>query len=822
MRRCALVAIGLLTLPVFGAEGLLGYYRHPALNDDTIVFYAESDLWRVPVNGGTARRLTTHLERERFPCISPNGETVAFTASYDGTHEIYLMPLEGGRPRRVTHEGISGRRSPRPVSWKSDTELVYATWYFATRDTHQLAILNVETGNKRLLPLEQASDGGFAADNETLVFTRLPRQNSFAKRYRGGLVENLWRFRNGDKEAVPLTPDYDGTSRDPMVWKDRIYFSSDRDGTMNLWSMTFEGKGLVQHTVFAGWDLLSPSLHNGRIVFANRADLWIYDIERDETRKVDVRLASDFDQKRERWISNPMSYLNSWFLSHDGKQVGLTIRGRGYVLPARSGRIIRLRQNSDSRTRDLRFLPGSKDVIYLSDRSGEMEFWREPADGLGEPSPITSGGTTMRHDGIPSPDGKLLAHTDRDQILWMRDLSNGEEWEVARSAEGNEWDYIDLTWSSDSRWIAYADTMENQTERIFLYDTKERNPPKAVTTARLDSYSPAFGPEGKWLYFLSDRTFRSVQSSPWGPRQPEPLLDKTAGIYALDLLGGQRSPFVASDEGEPPPLGVSEDEKKGINLESLDGRLFVLPVEPSNYRYLARARGNLYCLYSPLSLSRKSSLVSFPITADSTRHKWTTVMSEVRGFEISGDGTTCLVRKGDSFYVFPATGKPPSSTTQTKLNVSGLSLSVSPAEEWGQMFRDAWRMHRDYFYDPKMHRVDWDAIGRRHEALLPRLTTRWELDHLISQMVGELSAMHTDIYAGDIRDATDGASLGHLGAQLSKAEEGCRIERLYETDPDYPGEAGPLLKAGVEMKLSLIHISEPTRLLSRWYGGVWW
>ena len=389
----------------------------------------------------------------------------------------------------------------------------------------------------------------------------------------------------------------------------------------------------------------------------------------------------------------------------------------------------------------------------------------------------------------------------------MRDLSNGEEWEVARSAEGNEWDYIDLTWSSDSRWIAYADTMENQTERIFLYDTKERNPPKAVTTARLDSYSPAFGPEGKWLYFLSDRTFRSVQGSPWGPRQPEPLLDKTAGIYALDLLGGQRSPFVASDEGEPPPLGVSEDEKKGINLESLDGRLFVLPVEPSNYRYLARARGNLYCLYSPLSLSRKSSLVSFPITADSTRHKWTTVMSEVRGFEISGDGTTCLVRKGDSFYLFPATGKPPSSTTQTKLNVSGLSLSVSPAEEWGQMFRDAWRMHRDYFYDPKMHRVDWDAIGRRHEALLPRLTTRWELDHLISQMVGELSAMHTDIYAGDIRDATDGASLGHLGAQLSKAEEGFRIERLYETDPDYPGEAGPLLKAGVEMKVGDVIIS---------------
>ena len=195
------------------------------------------------MEGGTARRLTTHLERERFPCISPDGKTVAFTASYDGTHEIYVMPLEGGRPSRITHEGVSGRRGPRPVSWKSDTELVYATWYFATRDTHQLAVLNIETGKKKLIPLEQASDGEFSDDKKTLFFTRLPRQNSFAKRYRGGLIENLWRFREGDDEAVPLTADYDGTSREPMVWKDRLYFSSDRDGTMNLWSMTLEGKG---------------------------------------------------------------------------------------------------------------------------------------------------------------------------------------------------------------------------------------------------------------------------------------------------------------------------------------------------------------------------------------------------------------------------------------------------------------------------------------------------------------------------------------------------------------------------------------------------
>lgn len=800
MRQVALAALLLHSLAAYGADGLLGYYRQPALHGDTVVFYAESDLWKVSVEGGTAQRLTTHLERERYPCISPDGKKVAFTASYDGTHEIYLMPLAGGRPTRLTYEGVSGRRGPRAASWRSNTELVYATWYYARRDTHQLAVLDIESGKRRVVPLEQASDGEFAEDGRTLFFTRLPRQGSFAKRYRGGLIENLWRYREGGGEAVPLTADFDGTSRAPMWWKGRVFFASDRDGTMNLWSMDQEGKRLKQHTHFSGWDLLEPSMHAGRIVFRNRADIWVYDANKEVARKLDIRLASDFDQKRERWISNPLSYLNSWFLSHDGKSLALTVRGRGYVIPVRPGRVIELKQKTPSRTRDLRFLPGTRDLLYLSDQSGEMEFWRQSADGLGEPEQITSRGKTMRHDGIPSPDGKLLAHTDRNQVLWMRELATGKEWEVARSSEGNEWDYIDLSWSPDSRWIAFVDSMENQTRRIFLYDTKERGKPVAVTTERLDSYSPGFGPSGKWLYFLSDRTFRSLQGSPWGARQPEPLLDRTTGIFALDLVGGQGSPFLVKGEGEP-PRSTAGERKTGVQLQGIEGRLFVVPVEASNYRYLRISRGHLYCLYSALSLSRKWSLVSFPISNDPAVHKWTTVMSEVRGYELSGDGTTCLARKGESFYVFPSNGKPPSSLSRAQVSLSGLALNVSPAGEWRQMFVDAWRMQRDYFYDPKMHRVDWEAARRRHEVLLPRLTTRWELDDLIGQMVGELSAMHTDVYSGDIRDATDGATLGYLGGQFSRVEEGFRVDQLYGTDPDYPAEVGPLLRSGVEMQV---------------------
>jgi tricorn protease len=819
-----------MSLSAFGADGLLGYYRQPALRGEALVFHSEGDLWKVSASGGTAQRLTTHLERERFPVLSPDGSKIAFTASYDGPHEIYIMPSAGGKPERVTYEGVSGSRGPRPVSWKSASELVYATWYYARRDAHQLAIVDLEDGKKTVIPLEQASDGQFGPEGETLYFTRLPRQRSFAKRYQGGLIENLWSYRAGDEEAVPLTADFEGTSRNPMVWNKRLYFATDRDGTMNLWSMTLQGKDLKQHTTFSGWDVLSPSMDDGRIVFQNQADLWIYHVRKDRAEKLDLRVASDFDQTRERWVSNALDYLKSYSLSNDGKKIALTVRGRGFVVPVKPGRVVRIPQKAASRSRNLWFLPQSNDVIFRSDQSGEVEFWRHAANGLGESTQVTRKGTTMRHSGIPSPNGKLLAHTDRNQVLWMRDLASGEEREVARSAEGNEWDYIDLTWSPDSRWVAYVDLAANQTQRIFLYDTKGQAAPVPITTDRLDSYSPTFGASGKWLYFLSDRTFRSVQGSPWGARQPEALLDKTTGIFMLDLVGGQRSPFQVYDELNPPPKTTSKKSsttptktKKPVEvtLEGLEHRLHVAPVESSNYRSLSVAKGHLYCLYSRLELGRDWHFVTIPITRDRDRQKWTTVVSDVRGFEISGDGTTCLVRKGNDFHVFPANGKVPSSFSKSKVSLSGLAINVSPADEWRQMFADAWRMHRDYFYDPEMHQVDWEGARRKHEALLPRVTSRWELDDLIGQMVGELSAMHTDIWAGDIRDATDGSSLGYLGAQLSQGEEGYRIDHIYGTDPDYPTELAPLSKAGVELEVGDVILSlDGVRALSVFDLGI--
>ena len=803
--------------PLAAAEGNLGFYRYPALHGKTLVFTAEGDLWKVPLKGGLAQRLTTHPELERSPAFSPDGKTIAFSASYEGPTEIYTMPIAGGQPERVTFEGYSAHRAPYAVGWKSPSEILYATRYFARRDPFQLALANVEADTRSPLPLEQASDGVFNSAGSVLYFTRLPRQSSHAKRYKGGFIENLWRYETGAEEASPLTADYSGTSRSPMLWKGRLYFVTDRDGTMNIWSMDTAGGELRQHTKFAGWDVLAPSLHKGRIVFQMGADIWLYDIGAKKTRAIPIRLASDFDQQRQRWLEKPLQHLSDYGISGDGEKVVVTVRGRAFVAPVKPGRLVQVPRKPGTRHRSAAFLPGTDRVYYLSDESGETEFWSGPADGTaGQAAQITDDARTLRYNGAASPDAKHIAYTDRDQILWLLDVSTGESREVARSEEGTDFDYPDVQWSPDSRWIAFSDSGENLTKRVFLFDAQsdaEDSKPIAVTTDRLDSYSPAWSADGKWLYFLSDRSFRSVQRSPWGPRQPEAYLDKTTKVYLLDLVGGQRSPFAPDDELSSAKKSEEDDDKTEkakpekpevkVLIEGLAQRLHPVPLDAGNYRDLSVSKGHLYFFRSPLDLDRKRHLTAFPISNDAEKRKWATIVEDCRSFLISNDRSAVVVRKSDDLHVFPANGKKPEILAKAKVDLSAIAANVRPADEWRQMFVDAWRLHRDYFYDPAMHKVDWAAVRKKHEVLLPRVSDRWELDDLIEMMVGELSAMHTNVGGGDVRDGAEGASFGYLGARLARAEDlgGYRVEYVYQNDPDFPNQLAPVARPGTDIAI---------------------
>jgi tricorn protease len=799
--------------------GTLGYYRFPALHGDTLVFTAEGDLWQVPIDGGVAQRLTSHPSEESRAAFSPDGKTLAFSAAYEGPTEVYTLPLDGGVPARQTYDGATAT----VAGWTPSGEILYSTRRYATLPNPQLASVNPRSGERSIIPLAQASDGTYGEDGRTLFFTRLAFQGSYTKRYQGGTAQNIWRFA-GNSEATPLTADYKGTSKSPMAWKGRIYFLSDRDGNMNLWSMAPSGGDVRQHTTHDGLDAQSPSLSNGRIAYQLGADIRVYDIEKNQDRAVPIRLISDFDQLRERWIKTPMDWVASVHLSPTGDRLVLNARGQLFVVPAQQGRIVEATRDKKIRYRVGRFFPDGKTLLTLGDASGEVEFWRVPANGLGEASQLTSDGKVLRWDGIPSPDGTRVAHYDKDQQLWIYEVASKQQKQVAKSDEGG---FNDVRWSPDGKWLTYTAPDTNQMTRLYLYDV-ENAKATAVTSDRYDSYSPEFSPDGKWLYFLSDRHFNSVVGSPWGSRQPEPFFDKQTKIFHVSMKPGERSPFEPDDElnapsaatekptekpgekpGEKPSTekpaatnpaaqGVKPAPSVPVDLSGIQTRLLEVPVPPGNYGDLSTDGKRLYFVSSEAG-SPRGSLKTLAIENKSPKPE--TFMDDIASYELSQDRKKILVRKGQDLFVFDVGAKAPQDTSKNKVPLGDWTFRLDPRDEWRQMFTEAWRLERDYFYDRGMHGVDWPAMKAKYMPLVDRVTDRAELSDILSQMVGELSALHIFVRGGDIRRGTDQVAPASLGATFERDDKagGYRVERVYKSDPDIPEELSPLARVNVNI-----------------------
>ena len=789
--------LALLLLAGAVEAGPVGYYRQPALHADTLVFVSEGDLWKVSVKGGVATRLTSHPGEEGLPAISPDGKTLAFTAQYEGATEVYTMPLSGGRPQRRTFDGATIAF----VGWAPSGKLLHATNARSTLPATQLAVIDTSApdGRRTLVPLAQAADGCYDDTGKTLFFTRLPFQGSHTKRYRGGTVQNLWKFAQGADEAVPLTARYPGTSKNPMWWKGRVYFASDRDGTTNLWSMGPDGGDLRQHTRHQGWDVASPSLGAGRIAYQLGADLYVLDLTTGKTARVPITLESDLDQTRERWVKKPVDYLSSAHLSRKGDRVALTARGRVFVAPRRTGRLVEASRAEGVRYRDGRFLPDGKSLVALSDESGEVELWRLPANGVGKAEQLTRGGEVLRWLAVPSPDGKYIAHTDKNQRLFVHDLATRKDRLVEENALEEP---RHLAWSPDSQWLAYVARAANAFDRIKLYGLAGGKS-TVVTSDRFDSFGPTWSADGKWLYFLSDRNLRTLVTSPWGNYQPEPFLDKKTRICALALTSGQRWPFAPPDElDEDEPKKKDQPEKKEdrapappavkVVLAGIEARLWQVPVPAGNYRDLAVNDRALFWRSSQAG-SRTSALVAAAIAREDVEVK--TVVEDVSSFELSGDGKKLLVRKADRLYVIEATAAP-ASLAKKEVGLSGWALSVVPREEWRQMFDEAWRLERDYFYDRGMHGIDWQAMRKKYRPLVDRVHSRSELSDLIAQMVSELSALHIFVRGGDFREVPDRIALSSLGAVLERDTEagGFVVRHIYRSDPDEPQRASPLAR----------------------------
>lgn len=781
------------------AEPIEGYCRQPDVHGDRVVFVAEGDLFMVPRSGGLAHRLTRHPELESTPHFSRDGRWLAFVGRREGVPDLYVMPADSGAPRRLTYDG-----QVRSVEgFTPDGRVLVQSDRFVTLPGAELLAVDVQTGAQERIPLFRASEGAFGPGRRegqawSLYFTRLRRQSSHNKRYRGGWMRRIWRWGPKESEATPLT---EGPGWAPEVVGGRVVFLSDQDGTTNLWSMAFDGTDLRQHTSFRGVGVREFGSDGTQVILRVGPDLYTLAFPSGtEARRLRIQLRTDLDRARRRFDSEPFTHLQGASLAPDGSRVALTVRGRGFVVPTSPGRTVRVQSHAAARIRELTFFGDALVAFSDGSDSREMNLTRYGVRGRSPAESLTDYGPGFRSELTPSPDGGRIAFRDRSGRLQLFDARTGVTITVARSPHGP---LYDLAWSADSRWLAYVSTEKNQRRTIRLFDTRTGRQ-AAVTSGRVDSYSPAFSPDGKTLYFLSDRRLRSVVPSPWGTYQPEPFFDQKTKILGLPLGGPARSPFAPVDELHPADPKDS-DPKSDSNAPTptasvqfggaLD-RVFDTPFPPDNYRDLTVGDGRLFVARQETPYGGQTDLVTLKIQpVDAHGPKVETVLRDLEGYALSRDRSHLLLRKEKKLFVVKAGARVPDDLSEHALDLSSVVVPVEPQKEWRQMFHEAWRLQRDYFYDPGLHGVDWNAMKARYLPWVERVTDRHELNDVLSSMVSELAALHTFVFGGDSAQDPIQVEAATLGARLQPEKGGYRVEHVYVNDPDRVDLASPLSRA---------------------------
>ncbi|MGY6588480.1 MAG: S41 family peptidase [Wenzhouxiangella sp.] len=792
-----------------------GYYRQPALGADQLVFVSEGDLWRVSPYGGLAHRLTNHAEAKRHPALSPDGQWLAFTGRYDGIDAVYVMPASGGLPRRLSFESAAAQ----VTGWTPEGEVLYTTSAIpAPASFRVLRAVDPDTLDRRELPLMDARAAAID-ENGVIYFIRfgLALTGDNAREYRGGAMSQLWRFDpSSDEEATRLAADYPGNLDGPMWWNGRLYLVGDANGGVNnLWELNPDNGELIQITFHDDFDVRSPSLYRGQIVYQHGADLRRLELGNGDSERLSILLATDRSQGMTRWLERATDFLESVRLAPEGDRLVLTARGQVAVAGTGALRRIDLGLPEQSRARQAVLSPDGDWVYAIVDASGEHEIWRFPLDGREPGEALTRDGDTQREQLLPSPDGRLLAHSDLRGRLWLMDLERGEQQLIDRSPIGG---HAELVFSPDSRQLVLVRSDSGvQRRQLLIYDI-ESEELHTITSDRYESFSPAFTPDNRWLFFLSNRNFEATPASPWGDRNLGPMFDRRTRIYAYALQPGLDFPLMPRHEltgqqGAASNDGEGNDNNNGlpaIELAGLRDRLYEVPVESGNFSQLAAANNRLFLLDRAAGRGQQPRLRTLDFQPDRARLE--TFADGVVQLQLSADGSKLYYRRAGrgGLFIVDTGARPPSDTDPFQVRLDRWRLPVQPMQEWPQMFADAWRMQRDFLFDPAMRGQDWQAIRDKYEPLVARVGDRRELDDLLAQMAAELGVLHSQVRGGDYPSQRELASPAFLGGEFERVEQGARIVRIYQTDPELPNQRSPLSRPGVQLQVDdiITHVND--------------
>lgn len=804
--------ISLLTAPRLNAQINTGLYRYPDVSQSQIVFGYANDLWVVPKEGGQAVKLSSPPGVEIMPKFSPDGRSVAFTGNYDGNKDVYVVPVNGGTPTRLTQHG----GTDRVVDWTPNgKQIVFASGRESGKERfNQFYTIAPSGGYATKLPLAYAEFGSYSADGNKMAVVFRTQASRNWKRYRGGWKADIHIFNFTTSTSENISADDVAGDEFPMWAGDYIYFLSDRgpELRMNLWRYNTNTKNREQVTHFKEYDIHFPSLGPSEIVFEAGGKLYLFSLQTQQQKEVPVSLVTDNTQLRPR--QTPVqNYIQHADISPDGKRVIIEARGDLFSLPAENGYVKNLTRSSGSAERYPAWSPDGKTIAWWSDRSGEYELYVADAVNAANPKKLTTYGSGFRYGLTWSPDNKKLAFIDKAMRINIYDLNSGSTTMVDKAnyyLHGNLEGFT-CNWSPDSRWLTFSHDQQNQqNQAVYLYDYTAKKLHQ-VTSGFYSCFNPVFDPEGKYLYLLTNRNFSPDYSDfdnsfiyTNSTRLAAIALQRTTPtlLYAENDTVSIKNNEEKKEESKPEKSSAKDKDKKGnsstatenkketrIDLEGLEDRLTLLPVAAGNYSSLQAVKGKL------IYIKRNSDGAALKYY-DIKEREEKQIIAPVDGYTASTGGEQLLVVQGSKWAVI----KPAENQKADKaLPTSEMIANIVPAEEWKQLFTEAWRLERDYFYDPNMHGVNWNKIKDQYGKILEGASSREDVNLIMGEMIGELNSSHTYEGGGDGEEEKR-ASVGYLGIDWQPAGEYYKIGKILRGAAWDAEARSPLDQSGVSIE----------------------
>jgi tricorn protease len=803
----ALLALACLAVyaPAARAQVDARMLRQPDVSETHITFVYAGDIWVVPKEGGTAQRLSSPRGEESFPRFSPDGSSIAFTGNYDGNTDVYVIPTMGGDPVRVTHHPMADRL----VDWyPRGNELLYASSMESESQRYNQFYRTASTGGMpQKLPVPYGEFGAISPDGQWLAYTPKARDFRTWKRYRGGWAPDVWLFNLRTLESRNIT-DNPANDGQPM-WKDRtVYFVSDRGSEQryNLWAHDTGSGRTWQVTNFRDFDIHFPAIGPDEIVFEAGGRIHLLDLDDERQREIEIEVVTDRATLKPRLENVGERIANAW-ISPSGARALFEARGELFSVPAEHGPVRLVSRTPGVAERYPSWSPDGRWLAYFSDGTGEYELTIRAADGSGDERTVSSLGAGYRYRPYWSPDSRKLAFVDKAMRIQIVDRGTGAVTQVDQGL----WMFqgalnsFSVSWSPDSRWLAYSRGLENRHEAVFLFDTRGSRRHQ-VTAGFYSDTRPVFGPDGQYLFFQSDRTFQPVYGdidnswvypnttslvavplrrdvpSPLAPRNDDEEMDEDPDAPGGDV-GAQDADEAEADEAEPVE----------IDLDGFESRLVQLPPDVGNYTDLHATDGKL--VYRRLPRTGSGEDESPLVYYDLEEREEKTVLEDVDGFVVSADGKKTLVASGDRFAIIDLK---PDQKMEKPLRTAEMEMTVDPAAEWRQIFNDVWRFQRDFFYDPNMHGVDWASMREQYGSLLDDAVTRWDVSFVIGELIAELDASHTYRSGGDT-ETPERRGVGLLGVDWSLENGAYRIERIIDGAPWDSEVRSPLRQPGVDV-----------------------